>query len=225
MENGQYLAKKKEKKIWFFDDDSYNTPSQYQSNFIRFFQIEPDTPGVVSKKYHTTTLAQEDNNDESYYPNSGVKVKHLEKIIKRINKIRALVFDWDKTLTLFEGVRVGRPTEGVTNLKNSVKMLKIWKYIPENWSLSHLAKYILHDSTNENRFNKLSETLKLAESKKIPIFILTNNVMGTDQKKLFVDIFKELGVYLPITHILRGGSRGPNRRYYSFNRGMGTKLC
>ena len=63
--------------------------------------------------------------------------------------------------------------------------------------------------TDETRFDKLSETLQLAQSKNIPIFILTNNPMGSNQKNLFVEVFAELGVDVPIKHILRGGSNGP----------------
>ncbi len=197
------------KKVWFFDDDRYNTPSKGQSKFIRFIKIEPGRHSRVAEKYNEIAIGKEDNRARSYYPNSGVKVKHLENIKKNINNIRALVFDWDKTLTLFEGVTVGTPSSGVTSLKTSLKMLKKWKILPKDWTSSKFARYLLHDSTDETRFDKLSETLQLAQSKNIPIFILTNNPMGSNQKNLFIEVFAELGVNLPIKHILRGGSKGP----------------
>ena len=91
-------------------------------------------------------------------------------------------------------------------------MLKKWKYLPKDWTLSKFARYLLHDSTDETRFDKLSETLQLAQSKNIPIFILTNNPMGSNQKNLFIEVFAELGVTLSIKHILRGGSNGPKEK-------------
>ena len=200
------------KKVWFFDDDRYNTPSKSQSKFIHFIKIDPGRYSRVAEKYSETAIGKEDNRARSYHPNSGVKAKHLEDIKKNINNIRALVFDWDKTLTLFEGVTVGTPSSGVTSLKTSLKMLKKWKYLPNDWTLSKFARYLLHDSTDETRFDKLSETLQLAQSKNIPIFILTNNPMGSNQKNLFIEVFAELGVTLSIKHILRGGSNGPKEK-------------
>ena len=200
------------KKVWFFDDDRYNTPSKSQSKFIHFIKIDPGRYSRVAEKYSETAIGKEDNRARSYHPNSGVKVKHLEDIKKNIDNIRALVFDWDKTLTLFEGVTVGTPSSGVTSLKTSLKMLKKWKYLPKDWTSSKFARYLLHDSTDETRFDKLSETLQLAQSKNIPIFILTNNPMGSNQKNLFIEVFAELGVNLSIKHILRGGSNGPKEK-------------
>jgi len=34
-------SKVSSKKIWFFDDDTYNTPSKQQYNFIHFIKIQP----------------------------------------------------------------------------------------------------------------------------------------------------------------------------------------
>jgi len=199
------------KKIWFFDDDSFNTPTDKQLKFINFVKIIPGRHGDVLNDYDIT-LAKEDNNAKAYYPDSGVKNAHLENIKTNIDKIRALVFDWDKTFTLFEGVSFGLPSYGVKNLQQSIAFLKKYKYIPDNWTKLHFIKYILHDKNEPNRFKRMSLILKLAQSKNIPIFILTNNAMPINQKQIFIDVFNILGVVVPAENIFKGGSSGPKRK-------------
>ena len=97
----------------------------------------------------------------------------------------ALVFDWDKTLTLRNG-----GYNGTLSLETQAKLLG------EGWDTKKLAKWYLHDPDDATRIENLSSFFRAAQTAEVPIFILTKNSLGKSDmfggnRKLLSDILKE----------------------------------
>ena len=87
--------------------------------FIRIPGGHLEESGSVAQKYLDELEAHTDAYNKHagrealqrgwYFPNSGVKTSHLDELMRDINtnKVSAIVFDFDKTLQLFEGALVG----------------------------------------------------------------------------------------------------------------------
>lgn len=226
------------KKVYFYDDDTANNwsikgrynagpfLSQEQKNEaekkVKFIAVPVGESGPVDKKYLSggsdelnkrAYLLQKSSLERGwYFPESGVKTGHLEQLTNDINenKVLAIVFDFDKTLQLFEGALTG-PSK---SLNECVNLLKTNKLAPKNWTSDDLATFILHDATDPNRIDNLMMTLQFAEYKKIPIFIITNNALPkNNQQEYFTDLFKFLGVTVEKDFILGGGTAYPKTKY------------
>lgn len=226
------------KKVYFYDDDTANNwsikgrynagpfLSQEQKNEaekkVKFIAITVGQSGSVDKKYLSggsdelnkrAYLQQKSSLERGwYFPKSGVKTGHLEQLTNDINenKVLAIVFDFDKTLQLFEGALAGRSK----SLKECLKTLKTYNLAPKNWTSDDLATFILHDATDPNRIDNLMMTLQFAEYKKIPIFIITNNDLPkNNQQEYFTDLFQFLGVTVEKDFILGGGTAYPKTKY------------
>lgn len=227
------------KKVYFYDDDTadnwsikgrYNAGpflSQEQKNEaekkVKFIAVPVGESGPVDKKYLSggsdelnkrAYLLQKSSLERGwYFPESGVKTGHLEQLTNDINenKVLAIVFDFDKTLQLFEGALTGRSK----SLNECVNLLKTNKLAPKNWTSYDLATFILHDATDPSRIDNLMMTLQFAEHQKIPIFIITNNALPKNNQQGFLtDLFNFLGVTtVEKDFILGGGTQYPNTKY------------
>ena len=226
------------KKVYFYDDDTANNwsikgrynagpfLSQEQKNEaekkVKFIAIPVGQSGSVDKKYLSggsdelnkrAYLQQKSSLERGwYFPESGVKTGHLEQLTNDINenKVLAIVFDFDKTLQLFEGALTG-PSKSLNECLNTLKGHNL---APKKWTSDDLATFILHDATDPNRIDNLMMTLQFAEYKKIPIFIITNNALPkNNQQEYFTDLFKFLGVTVEKDFILGGGTEYPKTKY------------
>lgn len=226
------------KKVYFYDDDTANNwsikgehnagpfLSQEQKNEaekkVKFIAVPVGESGPVDKKYlsegsdelNKIAYKQLDSPLERgwYYPESGVKTGHLEQLTNDIyeNKVLAIVFDFDKTLQLFEGALTGTSK----SLNECVNLLKKNNLAPENWTSNDLATFILHDATDPSRIDNLMDVLQHAEHQKIPIFIITNNsIPRNNQQGFLTDLFKFLGVTVEKNFILGGGTTYPKTKY------------
>ena len=226
------------KKVYFYDDDTANNwsikgrynagpfLSQEQKNEaekkVKFIAIPVGQSGGVDEKYlsggsdelnESAYLQQKSSLERGwYFPESGVKTGHLEQLTNDINenKVLAIVFDFDKTLQLFEGALTG-PSKSLNECLNTLKGHNL---APKKWTSDDLATFILHDATDPNRIDNLMMTLQFAEYKKIPIFIITNNALPkNNQQEYFTDLFKFLGVTVEKDFILGGGTAYPKTKY------------
>ena len=226
------------KKVYFYDDDiadnwsikgRYNAGpflSQEQKNEaekkVKFIAIPVGQSGGVDEKYlsggsdelnESAYLQQKSSLERGwYFPESGVKTHHLEQLKNDIweDKVLAVVFDFDRTLQLFEGALVGSSK----SLNECLNTLKGHNLAPNNWGSNDLATFILHDKTDSQRIDNLMMTLQLAEHKKIPIFIITNNALPkNNQQGVLTDLFKFLGVTVEKDFILGGGTAYPKTKY------------
>ena len=226
------------KKVYFYDDDTANNwsikgihnagpfLSQEQKNEaekkVKFIAVPVGESGPVDKKYlsggsdelNKIAYKKQDSPLERgwYYPESGVKTGHMRQLHYDIyeNKVLAIVFDFDKTLQLFEGALTG-PSK---SLNECLKTLKTYNLAPENWTSNDLATFILHDATDPSRIDNLMDVLQHAEHQKIPIFIITNNsIPRNNQQGFLTDLFKFLGVTVEKNFILGGGTAYLKTKY------------
>ena len=226
------------KKVYFYDDDTANNwsikgehnagpfLSQEQKNEaekkVKFIAVPVGESGPVDKKYlsggsdelNKIAYKKQDSPLERgwYYPESGVKTGHMRQLHYDIyeNKVLAIVFDFDKTLQLFEGALTG-PSK---SLNECLKTLKTYNLAPENWTSNDLATFILHDATDPSRIDNLMDVLQHAEHQKIPIFIITNNsIPRNNQQGFLTDLFKFLGVTVEKDFILGGGTAYLKTKY------------
>lgn len=226
------------KKVYFYDDDTANNWSikgkynagpflnQEQKNEaekkVKFIAIPVGESGPVDKKYlsggsdelnKSAYLQQKSSLERGwYFPESGVKTHHLDQLNEDIwkDKVLAVVFDFDRTLQLFEGALVGNSK----SLEECLNKLKTYKLAPDNWGRNDLATFILHDANDSQRIDNLMTTLQLAENKKIPIFIITNNALPrNNQQEFLTDLFNFLGVTVEKDFILGGGTAYPKTKY------------
>lgn len=223
------------KKVYFYDDDIINwsigsayarrpfanqAEKEAAEEKVNFIHIPTGSTGPVSDQYLRDLSEFEEDyviqdsplNGGWYFPESGVKTRHLEDLTNDINenKVSAIVFDFDKTLQLFEGALVG-PSK---TLDEMLVLLKTNNLAPEKWTKEDLATFILHDVTDENRINNLRITLNLAENKGIPIFIITNNdIPRNNQNGVLTDLFEFLGATVGEDKILGGGPNYTKTKY------------
>ena len=223
------------KKVYFYDDDIINwsigsayarrpfanqAEKEAAEEKVNFIHIPTGSSGPVSDQYlRDLSEFEEDYVDQHsplnggwYFPKSGVKTSHLVDLANDINenKVSAIVFDFDKTLQLFEGALVG-PSK---TLDEMLVLLKTNNLAPEKWTKEDLATFILHDVTDENRINNLRITLNLAENKGIPIFIITNNdIPRSNQNGVLTDLFEFLGATVGEDKILGGGTSYTKTKY------------
>ena len=113
------------KKLYFFDDDmtSHLNKAKHDLNNAEFEQIEfvpveRKYLGLVAQEYQTGILTHNGypkynknqllvaRDREMIYPGSGLTTKEFDLITEAMNddKVAALIFDWDRTFTLIEGL-------------------------------------------------------------------------------------------------------------------------
>ena len=223
------------KKLYFFDDDmtSHLNKAKYDLNNAEFEQIEfvpveRKYLGLVAQEYQTGILTHNGypkynknqllvaRDREMIYPGSGLTTKEFDLITEAMNddKVAALIFDWDRTFTLIEGLFLPPLVPQLTKMGIDGTRLagvlevykKLWKVVDEKFTEKDLAEYYLHDPLDPERVSKLKKVLKDAESRNIPIFILTNNDIPQTRPKLMADILSAaLDVNIPLSHIISAG--------------------
>jgi len=203
-----------QRKIFFFDDSDRNRPkadklTEAQLDQIEFVKIASGIEGKVGKF-------------QGVYFGSGINSKQMKDVLRKIreNRVAALVFDWDRTLTLFEGIpaiwRYPRSAEHpvgklvrADNLDELLERYKEYGLIDDRpWTLQRLAKFLLEDPGDPERVGNLGKLLREAQKKNIPIFILTNNSIVIRQKKLLTDIlWYGLDIEIPPEQVFGSGSK------------------
>ena len=166
------------RKVYFYDDDKnhnwsvgngfYGAPflsekeKREADKKVKFIHIPVGESGSVDERYlagGSDELNEANYNAQNsslnygwYFPESGVKTSHLKELTNDINhnKVSAIVFDFDKTLQLFEGALIGQEAK---SLNEVLDILKRYNLAPMDWSKDDLATFILHDTTDPNRIN------------------------------------------------------------------------
>lgn len=123
---------------------------------------------------------------------------------------RAAIFDWDRTLTMFEGLVLGRGS--VRNLlQQFIKMTPLKS--AKHDSLQDFIKEITSEDIllyllgGEERLAKIREMFQNCYYNKISIYILTNNGLAKDNDS-FSEILAKLFDGIPYTLIWSGDGQG-----------------
>lgn len=123
---------------------------------------------------------------------------------------RAAIFDWDRTLTMFEGLVLGRGS--VRNLlQQFIKMTPLKS--AKHDSLQDFTKEITSEDIllyllgGEERLAKIREMFQNCYTNQISIYILTNNGLAKDNDS-FKEILAKLFDGIPYTLIWSGDGQG-----------------
>ena len=213
-------------RIWFFDDGIHNAPSK-DNDMIHFELISSSGPpkhyGNVSKHFYDIAPDSKFvtmNMDTDYMdPESGIQEAEIFKLKDAAQKgeVLAAVFDWDRTLTMFEGIYA--PVDMIADNIKQYKESLARKYSSmqgfEDFTDQDIAHYYFHNPADgdrgedvKKRPHLIATMLRDLQTMGIPIFILTNNSAGKvidgvrDQRGFLMDILKKLGVDIPKDHII-----------------------
>lgn len=222
-------------QIWFFDDGIHNAPSK-DNDMIHFELISTTGPprpyGKVSRYFYEKAPGSKyvtvNVDDEYLDPLSGIQETEIFKLKDAAGKgeVLAAVFDWDRTLTMIEGISAppNLMTHSVSQYKNDlVKKYKTMEGM-EKMSDKDVAHYYLHNPADGDtekdvakRPHLIATMFRDLQTMKIPIFILTNNSAGKvvdgvqDQRGLLVDMLKQIGVDIPKDHIIFNYARNKEK--------------
>lgn len=165
--------KNKNKNVIFYDDSIYEIQNSKKYKNIKTFYVKDNLDIDYNSYLKTLTpktqyFVKKLNDKYKYNSNNtilkGIPINILKKLNKKIinSKINKIVFDWDFTLSIFEG------WFSETNFN------KIKHHIDDNQSsIKNYAEYILGGL---DRINILHSIFNNANKCNIPIFILTNNI-------------------------------------------------
>ena len=189
-------------------DDTTESGYQVPPSIIDTFSGTPyqDYPNTIKQRY---------------YPGDGLTIADMDKIYSdepeedetyRLDGKEAVVFDWDGTLTLFEGIAAPNPNQGRFDLDGIIMLYKqVGLLLPTFGSHSDdkqtLAELFFYDAAadknGQDRIAFLQGLLDTCKDRGIEIFILTANGIPINGSKFFQDIFKIVFDYdLPLDHII-----------------------
>ena len=141
--------------------------------------------------------------DEShgYDPNSGITIPQLEQFTQLVlsdkHTLNNFIFDWDRTLTMFEGLYAISPT--VQDMLNEIGL--------SNISVSDVGYYYFGGI---ERVRQLQKLWKALTSKGIDIWVLSSNPAVGKLPQFFLDLLDSLYLPLPNDRLIY---RGPLTKY------------
>ena len=204
--------------IWFFDDnqfDNFPSPAQREgvgSTHDITFKLVPE-PGDYERPAKVDKAPFGKLKDSFHFALGVEQLAELKAAIGA-NEVQAIVFDWDKTLSLIEGLS-SSPSPYIQSCLEELKYLYAQNFDKEeearpfkDITREELAEYFLSDPRDTGeRLAALKDTLLFAQHKRIPIFILTNNNFAALGPKVLSDIlWFGLGVKIdPLTNVVGGG--------------------
>ena len=189
-------------KVLFFDDSIYEVEKAYKYDNI-------DISYVKNILYKNFNLYLNILSDETlYFVNKlnlkykdenqvlkGISIKTLNKLNDSIinNELNKIIFDWDHTLSLFEG---WFSDINFTNLKYNIG--------DDVSSIKNYAEYILGGS---DRIKTLQILFNNSKKYDIPIYILTNNIALDNPYKFkrnrsnFYDLLRSVKINVKLNNI------------------------
>ena len=170
------------------DNETYTTRKIYQS-YCRCL-----TPGA-----QLFGQAMDRLEPSGYDPKSGISPEQMSYYMDLVSdrysdtKIDHFIFDWDRTLTVLEGVYAIKPT--AREVLSEVGL----KHLPT----SEMALYYLG---GPDRVVKLKGLWKTLKAKNIKIWILSSNPSVGQYPQFFVDLLGSVGLDIPRERVCyRGG--------------------
>lgn len=197
------IYKKNNEKVIFFDDSFFEIKNAKKYKNINIYYVKDN----LYKDYdsYLNILSNKTlkfiHNLEVNYNNKNDIIKGIPiNLLKNLNKlilnktISKIVFDWDFTLSLFEGWYCDMT---FTELKNNIN---------DNFSnLNNYAEYLLG---GYKRIKILKDIFNNAKKVNIPIFILTNNIALDNPYKYnknkynFYNLLKSVNINIELNNIL-----------------------
>ena len=167
----EWVKLSKDENVIFYDDSIYEIQNSKKYKNIITYYVKDDLDIDYNSYLKTLTSKTQyfvKKLNEKYNSNSiilkGIPIKILEKLNEKIinSEINKIVFDWDFTLSIFEG------------WFSEINFNEVKSYINDNQSsIKNYAEYILGGL---DRINILKSIFNNANKCNIPIFVLTNNI-------------------------------------------------
>ncbi len=133
---------------------------------------------------------------DSYDPRSGVNKRHVRDLLyPYMKQLRSIIFDWDRTLTVFEGL--------YSISTNVVDMLDEFN-LKGQVSIKDVAEYYLGGC---KRVRLLRKVWKAAYKNKIPIYILSSNPSVGKNPTFFYQLLASVNLHVPLKNIIFRGDR------------------
>ena len=214
-------------QIYFFDDQLHNDPTQYadyQDLNITFIHIpegnyHADGNFLFQNNFylndddaidgHVATLAELPNPNGSgltpypFFRNSAFHIEPEDFEEYAHGDTLTLIFDWDQTMTLTNGMILG---DGNT-LEEQLNDLIAAGDVPATWTTETLARWYLHNPDDENRIMNLKDFFEEVQQMNIPVFILTANGLSESKPNIMPDILRA-ALNLEISGLFRAGYGG-----------------
>jgi len=214
-------------QIYFFDDQLRNDPTQYPEyqdlniSFIHipdgnytndgnyFFQNNfylNDHDAINGRVATPAELPNPNTSELTPYPffrNSAFHIEPDDFEEYAHGDTLTLIFDWDQTMTLTNGMMLG---DGNT-LEEELAELIAYGDVPATWTTETLARWYLHDPDDENRIMNLKDFFEEVQQMNIPVFILTANVLPESKPNIMPDILRA-ALNLEISGLFRAGHGG-----------------
>lgn len=140
---------------------------------------------------------------ESYDPTSGIRASHVEDVKNWVleqqaenpNKRLAALFDWDRTLTLIEGIW-SFGSDGLAGIPRALlPHFKSFKNLPsamERWNTITPQGFAEYYFGGPERISMLQEMFDFLYEKKVDIFILTYNATCFNNRLLMEEMMNIL---------------------------------
>ena len=211
------------KQIWFYDNSNLNKPKE-ENEMIHFVKVDESNPvvfrrsrGTVSDHFKEkgTKFAEKSVTSEYTDPKSGINESQMAELKRAAmaGQVLAVVFDWDRTLTKVEGLYTptGDNVQSLDEYKRGIsEMYPDFMGGFDELSDKEVMQYFFHnhDDADINRRPRLiGEMIRDVQSMGIPVFILTNSPIadiseGKDNRKVFTEMLEQLGVTIPVDHVL-----------------------
>ena len=189
-------------KVLFFDDSIYEVRNAYKYDYIDIFFVKKilynNFDSYLSILSDETLFFVNKLNLKYKHENiilKGISIKTLNKLNNSIinNELNKIIFDWDHTLSLFEG------------WFSDMKFSELKYHIGDNVSsIKNYAEYILGGS---DRIETLQILFNNSNKHHIPIYILTNNIALDNPYKFkrnrsnFYDLLKSVKINVKLKNI------------------------
>ena len=133
---------------------------------------------------------------DSYDPKSGINKHHVRNLLfPHMKNLRSIIFDWDRTLTVFEGLY---------SISANVEDMLVEFNLMGQVTIKDVAEYYLGGS---KRIRLLRKVWEVARKNKIPIYILSSNPSVGRNPTFFYQLLASVKLNVPLKNIIFRGER------------------
>ena len=131
-----------------------------------------------------------------------------ETMTINLDNTKALIFDWDQTMTLTNGMIPFIYDQDQTLDQQLARIQEMPGGGCANWTTESLARYYLHDPDDPFRIYNLRFFFEAVQAREIPVFILTANNLPDVRPLIIPQILKAaLNLTVPVERTISAGNK------------------
>ena len=131
-----------------------------------------------------------------------------ETMTINLDNTKALIFDWDQTMTLTNGMIPFIYDHDQTLDQQLARIQEMPGGGCANWTTESLARYYLHDPDDPFRIYNLRFFFEAVQAREIPVFILTANNLPDVRPLIIPQILKAaLNLTVPVERTISAGNK------------------